>query len=889
MTASPIGPWLRHQLARSAGPLALVVLPLISCDAAAAQDHDHVTDRPRYTHGAVSTQRMAARIRATALEYWRNRWGSSRTGFYDIAFPKDAVEYEQLAGHGLMLVTTAVQDSTEIPPARAYVRTQEGDVTLRPLFGMSSKFASQDTIVTETLGQYRNDTVYLFPVYLKFTEGTLLVDFAANRTEFSLDRFPGRIPSWLQSIPREPPTGSAPPERILDVVQREYPGLVESFLGVSAEGGMSYAEQEIEESMPTDILISTRFTRYPTRGVTPDWSPDGKWIAVTSNKSGNEDIWIKSVVSDEEVQITHDPSSDRVPRWSPDGTMLLFASDRTGTLNLWTVSPFETERTATQVTSDADVLAAEGTGSWSPDGTEIVFASDRDGNYDLWIISASDGARRQLTSHPQDEWAADWSPDGQWIAFNAGDRKREADLWIIPSNGGAARQLTAQQSYAPSWSPDGEWIVFCSMRGPDRGLRYSWGGWDIWLFPSSGGTPLRLTKEPGQDELEARWSPDGTKIVYNRKSLQSGDHGLWIAHVSNMKSTAEKMIHQRITGQVTKISQSALWRRLLRLAPAELPWEHVAVRVHDERGALRHTATTSDEGRYQVWAAPGSYVVSVAGVEGADPVEVTLQSDQTEEVDFTGKQAETPEELLRAAGAYRELKGYRDSTTVTISREIRGRQMTRTASTQFAFQRPNKLRLDTRVRSSEMAIVSDGMTLTRYYGALDEDGLRHYSQEDAPEKATLANFSGPTSDHPEAFLFHILTSDDPVKALTDDVEAARKVGYEKLEDGSPVTVIELKLTVRSLAERWVPFDGDMEELVDVRLWIDRNDHLIRKVAYELEGSYQVEDKPGARPWTMMWKLAFTEHHTATRVAPTLPEDTFIFAPPEGAKLIDAWQ
>ena len=69
---------------------------------------------------------------------------------------------------------------------------------------------------------------------------------------------------------------------------------------------------------------------------------------------------------------------------------------------------------------------------------------------------------RQLTSHPRDEWAADWSPDGQSIVFNAGDREDRADLWSIPSAGGVARQLTDHRNYAASWSPDGKWIAYCN-------------------------------------------------------------------------------------------------------------------------------------------------------------------------------------------------------------------------------------------------------------------------------------------------------------------------------------------------------------------------------------------------------------------------------------------
>ena len=638
------------------------------------------------------------------------------------------------------------------------------------------------------------------------------------------------------------------------------------------------ASADAESSTPaqTEGAVETQFTSNSTDEVDPDWSPDGGWIAFASTQSGNSDIWIKPVVGGEATRITRDPASDRVPRWSPDGSTLLFASDRSGALNLWTISPFEGEETLRQITSDADVLALEGQGSWSPDGTEIVFGSDRDGNYDLWIISAAGGASRQLTNHPRDEWAADWSPDGKWIAFNAGDRRGTADLWIIPSEGGTARQLTDQQNYGPSWSPDGKWIAYCSEGGPAANQRrMSLGHWDIWLLPSSGGIPFKLIDTRDQDAAGARWSPDGTKIAYNQRVRRGieyeADHDVWIADVGGMMAVAGQMAHQRIAGRVTLNGK---------------PGADVLLRVKDGNGKVQHTATPSEDGRYQVWVEPGSYTVSVVRAEGADPIEVTLKAgEQMEDIDFAARPIRPPKELVRAAAAYRELRGYRDSTTVVVFEERPGEETKRTTWTKIAFERPNKVRLETTAQGQERVTVSDGLMLTDYLDARWMGGQTQYTQKKAPEKAIAAGLQRPMGGPGGGVLFSILTNDEPLGKLTADLERVEKVGHEEL-DGEPVAVVELTVPASSLSELKVPYASRVDAAIEMRLWIDENDYLIRQLAFELDLKRMVEEVPEEHRAWMPTRMALTERHTAIQVDPGFAEDTFVFVPPEAAELVD---
>ena len=62
----------------------------------------------------------------------------------------------------------------------------------------------------------------------------------------------------------------------------------------------------------------------------PAWSPDGKFIAYSSNQSGNFDIWVQPVGGGRPVRVTNHPANDWQPVWSPDGKRLAFRSERDG-------------------------------------------------------------------------------------------------------------------------------------------------------------------------------------------------------------------------------------------------------------------------------------------------------------------------------------------------------------------------------------------------------------------------------------------------------------------------------------------------------------------------------------------------------------------------------
>ena len=86
----------------------------------------------------------------------------------------------------------------------------------------------------------------------------------------------------------------------------------------------------------------------------PVWSPDGKTIVFSSDKSGNFDIWLLSTEDWQLKQLTTDPHLDSSPAWSPDGRQVAFVSAKTGRMRVLlkdlktgkvrTLSPFKDEK-----------------------------------------------------------------------------------------------------------------------------------------------------------------------------------------------------------------------------------------------------------------------------------------------------------------------------------------------------------------------------------------------------------------------------------------------------------------------------------------------------------------------------------------------------------------
>ncbi len=154
---------------------------------------------------------------------------------------------------------------------------------------------------------------------------------------------------------------------------------------------------------------------------------------------------------------------DANPRWSPDGKWIAFVSDRTGREEIWVCDEFGKNL---KKISDSD--ADKGQLAWSPDSKSLLYTgSDKK----LYRYDFEPGETRAIAtgdvigfggfaiSSPQ------WSPDGKWLSFSKSSDTLLPHVYVMPSTGGEAKRVTEDHVYSDSnavWTPDGKRLIYMS-------------------------------------------------------------------------------------------------------------------------------------------------------------------------------------------------------------------------------------------------------------------------------------------------------------------------------------------------------------------------------------------------------------------------------------------
>lgn len=216
----------------------------------------------------------------------------------------------------------------------------------------------------------------------------------------------------------------------------------------------------------------------------------------------------RSPLSDHQL-VSGSPGSPRFPSLSPDGSTMAFVDELDGRSQVWVRSV--TDGSATQVTF-VDQAGLEWT-RWSPSGTEIYF------NYGggIWSVPAVGGGPRNIVARGKNP---SLSADGRTLAYEGlGGADGDLGIWIANADGTNSRRVLNRpfiSSSTPAISPDGQLIVFFQSSGGPMG--------DLWIVPSSGGTPRRLTFDDTEGGTPA-WTPDGQFVIFSSK--RTGSHTLW--------------------------------------------------------------------------------------------------------------------------------------------------------------------------------------------------------------------------------------------------------------------------------------------------------------------------------------------------------------------------
>jgi Tol biopolymer transport system component len=245
----------------------------------------------------------------------------------------------------------------------------------------------------------------------------------------------------------------------------------------------------------------------------PSLSADARVLAYAGKSSGNWDIYVRRLGTNQSLNLTRSSvEDDTQPAFSPDATQIAFRSDGDG----GGIFVMRADGTGLRRISDAGYNPA-----WSPDGTQILYAEegitrpeDRSGRLSrLWAVDLASGRKRMVTR--DDAVQPQWSPNGRYIAYWAIDLDSDRDLWTIPAEGGQPIRITRDHylDWNPVWSPDGAWIYFCSNRGGSMGI------WRIPMKEGSGearGSPEPI-RTPASYPSHLSFARDGKHLAYTQQ------------------------------------------------------------------------------------------------------------------------------------------------------------------------------------------------------------------------------------------------------------------------------------------------------------------------------------------------------------------------------------
>jgi Tol biopolymer transport system component/DNA-binding winged helix-turn-helix (wHTH) protein len=277
------------------------------------------------------------------------------------------------------------------------------------------------------------------------------------------------------------------------------------------------------------------------------WSPDGRFVAYSSDRGGKFDIWVQQVSGGDPVQITKGPGHNWQPEWSPDGKYIAYRSED-GDGGLFVIPALGGMGLARKIVSGGFYPR------WSPDSTQILFQSTASQGENQFYVASLDGSqpREVMTGRrPLLAKSAAWHPDGKRISVWGSGKGPVPTFWTVPVVGGEGveseidpqilRQLADVSASLDdqvgrdtkfSWMPSGKAIIF---ERTFRGVRNLW---KMSVDPETlrAYAIERLTVGSGLD-TDFAISADGKRVAF---TAESDRVQVWIFPFDG--------IHGRLTG-----------------------------------------------------------------------------------------------------------------------------------------------------------------------------------------------------------------------------------------------------------------------------------------------------------------------------------------------------
>src|SRR5258708_31983558 len=280
-------------------------------------------------------------------------------------------------------------------------------------------------------------------------------------------------------------------------------------------------------------------------------SPDGRLVVYELKKANWEDnafdreLWIANTATNDRYQLTSSKKNNSDAAWSPDGKWVALLSDRPGQLagspegkrQLYIIAPDGGE--AQQITKmETGITSFE----WAPGSRRIAFTSEdpeskvmkdrkeKYGEYQivqseytlthLWVVEVPNGPVEKLPEPMRltegttfTVQGFSWSPDGNRIAFT-GSRDPDlgsqdtADIYVLDAATKSAKRIvdTKGPDRNPMWSPDGKQIAYETSNAAPY---FYYANMRIAVVSAEGGASRILTEGFDEDPGLLAWAPEG--------------------------------------------------------------------------------------------------------------------------------------------------------------------------------------------------------------------------------------------------------------------------------------------------------------------------------------------------------------------------------------------
>ncbi len=186
-------------------------------------------------------------------------------------------------------------------------------------------------------------------------------------------------------------------------------------------------------------------------------SPDATRIALDIRDQEN-DIWIWDLVGRTLARLTFDPGMNWGGIWTPDGKSVAYSTERNGAANIW-LRPADGSGSPEPLTNLPEAgLFAE---SFSPDGKQLLITGQIPPfNIGLLSMGAS-AAPKPLLESKFDQFNAQISPDGRWVAYQSNESGR-TEIYVrpFPNVNTGCWQITTEGGTRPSWNKNGREIFY---------------------------------------------------------------------------------------------------------------------------------------------------------------------------------------------------------------------------------------------------------------------------------------------------------------------------------------------------------------------------------------------------------------------------------------------